>query len=288
MRLVEQRRHEVREKVRQTASVLASRKQSYAQREQDAGAAEEGQSSEEDAVHVTPVPVHVAPAPVHVAPAPIIGQPAAPVMGSPAAPPVGKLPAALTGYPTAATGSPTTPRSPEQLPVPRGAGTGLSAPTLASPADDVEWRSRVWVGHLGSWVTDASLRESFGVYGTIHKVFFMESRHPKVGLRAAFVTFATPAEAQGAIAGLHGKLLHEDDSKALVVRVSNPPLDKYGNKGRANSVATPAPATSPNSRAPPKEAAGPAGRAQSAAAAVGAPGEEAWEDLELAQALSLR
>ena len=97
----------------------------------------------------------------------------------------------------------------------------VSSEGAAQPSE--EHLSRVWVGHIPPDATEPGLREVFGQYGTVGKVHLMDSKHLKFGLRAAFITFSKPSDAQAAIAGLHEQKLSRSDLKVLLVRVSNPP-----------------------------------------------------------------
>lgn len=99
-----------------------------------------------------------------------------------------------------------------------------------SAAASNEHLSRLWVGHLPPSITEAKLREVFGAYGTVTKVYMLQhaghAQQKEFALVAAFVSMASAEEAKAALAGVHETNIDEtnpDAKKRVIVRVSNAP-----------------------------------------------------------------
>jgi len=64
---------------------------------------------------------------------------------------------------------------------------------------------RIYVGNLSRDVNDEELKEAFTGFGKVDSVNIIKDRFNNVSKGFAFVEMSVQAEAQAAIAGLHGK-----------------------------------------------------------------------------------
>jgi RNA recognition motif-containing protein len=64
---------------------------------------------------------------------------------------------------------------------------------------------KLYVGNLSRDVTEDDLRAAFQVFGTLDSVSIIKDRSNNVSKGFGFVEMAAKAEAEAAIAGLHGK-----------------------------------------------------------------------------------
>lgn len=66
---------------------------------------------------------------------------------------------------------------------------------------------RIYVGNLSRDVTEDDLREAFQTFGRLDEVSIVKDRSNNVSKGFAFIEMPEKAEADAAIAGLHGKEL---------------------------------------------------------------------------------
>ena len=64
---------------------------------------------------------------------------------------------------------------------------------------------KLYVGNLSRDVTEDNLREAFQAFGTLDSVSIIKDRSNNVSKGFGFVEMSVKAEAEAAIAGLHGK-----------------------------------------------------------------------------------
>jgi RNA recognition motif-containing protein len=64
---------------------------------------------------------------------------------------------------------------------------------------------KLYVGNLSRDVTEDNLREAFQPFGTLDSVSIIKDRSNNVSKGFGFVEMSVKAEAEAAIAGLHGK-----------------------------------------------------------------------------------
>ncbi|HEX9048865.1 MAG TPA: RNA-binding protein [Verrucomicrobiae bacterium] len=79
--------------------------------------------------------------------------------------------------------------------------------------------NRLFVGNLSFETTENDLQDAFSAFGTVTEANLMMDRTTNRPRGFAFVTMATPDEAQKAIDGMHGKDL---GGRALTVNVARP------------------------------------------------------------------
>jgi RNA recognition motif-containing protein len=79
--------------------------------------------------------------------------------------------------------------------------------------------NKLFVGNLSFNTTENDLQDAFAAYGSVTETNLMMDRMTNRPRGFAFVTMSSPAEAQAAIDGLHGKDL---DGRALTVNVAKP------------------------------------------------------------------
>jgi RNA recognition motif-containing protein len=88
--------------------------------------------------------------------------------------------------------------------------------------------SKLYVGNLAYSLTDDSLRQHFAEFGDVSSAKVMMDRDTGRSKGFAFVEMGSPAAAQAAIRGMHGKSV---DGRALVVNEARPREDKGGGYG---------------------------------------------------------
>jgi cold-inducible RNA-binding protein len=88
--------------------------------------------------------------------------------------------------------------------------------------------SKLYVGNLAYSLTDDSLRQHFAEFGDVSSAKVMMDRDTGRSKGFAFVEMGSPAAAQAAIRGMHGKSV---DGRALVVNEARPREDKAGGYG---------------------------------------------------------
>jgi RNA recognition motif-containing protein len=94
--------------------------------------------------------------------------------------------------------------------------------------------TKLFVGNLSFNTTENDLQDAFAAHGTVTEANLMMDRTSGRPRGFAFVTMATPEEAQKAIDALNGKAL---DGRSLTVNVARPPAERTGgfsHAGREN------------------------------------------------------
>ncbi|HNQ73369.1 MAG TPA: RNA-binding protein [Verrucomicrobiota bacterium] len=79
--------------------------------------------------------------------------------------------------------------------------------------------TKLFVGNLSFKTTENDLQDAFAAFGSVVEANIMMDRMTGRPRGFAFVTMASPEEAQKAIEGLHGK---EFDGRALTVNIARP------------------------------------------------------------------
>jgi RNA recognition motif-containing protein len=79
--------------------------------------------------------------------------------------------------------------------------------------------TKLFVGNLSFNTTENTIQEAFAAHGTVVEANLMMDRMTGRSRGFAFVTYATPEEAQKAIEAMHGAQL---DGRALTVNVARP------------------------------------------------------------------
>lgn len=79
--------------------------------------------------------------------------------------------------------------------------------------------NKLYVGNLPYSVTDTSLNSNFSAYGAVRSAKVMTDRDSGWSKGFGFVEMSTAAEAQAAIAGLHGTSV---EGRSIIVNVSRP------------------------------------------------------------------
>jgi RNA recognition motif-containing protein len=88
--------------------------------------------------------------------------------------------------------------------------------------------SKLYVGNLAYSLRDESLHQLFSEFGSVASAKVMTDRDTGRSKGFGFVEMGSPAEAQAAIRGLHGKSV---DSRDLVVNEARPKEDRSGGFG---------------------------------------------------------
>ena len=88
--------------------------------------------------------------------------------------------------------------------------------------------NKLFVGNLSFDTTENDLQDAFAAFGTVTEANLMMDRMTNRPRGFAFVTMATPEEAQQAITGMNGKQL---GGRALTVNVARPREDRPGGGG---------------------------------------------------------
>lgn len=89
--------------------------------------------------------------------------------------------------------------------------------------------TKLYVGNLSFGTTEGDLRNLFAAYGAVTSCSLIMDKFTGKSRGFAFVEMSTPAEAQKAIAELHGK---EVDGRALTVNEARPREDRPSGGGR--------------------------------------------------------
>ena len=88
--------------------------------------------------------------------------------------------------------------------------------------------SKLYVGNLAYSVNDDSLRQNFAEFGDVSSAKVMMDRDTGRSKGFGFVEMGSPAAAQAAIRGMHGKSI---DGRALVVNEARPREERPGGFG---------------------------------------------------------
>lgn len=88
--------------------------------------------------------------------------------------------------------------------------------------------NKLFVGNLSFETTENDLQDAFAAFGTVTEANLMMDRMTNRPRGFAFVTMATPEEAQQAITGMNGKEL---GGRALTVNVARPREDRPASGG---------------------------------------------------------
>jgi RNA recognition motif-containing protein len=88
--------------------------------------------------------------------------------------------------------------------------------------------NKLFVGNLSSNTTENELQDAFAAFGTVTEANLVMDRTTNRPRGFAFVSMATPEEAQKAIAGLNGKDLA---GRAIVVNIARPREERPGGGG---------------------------------------------------------
>jgi len=87
---------------------------------------------------------------------------------------------------------------------------------------------KLYVGNLSRDVTEDNLREAFQAFGTLDSVSIIKDRSNNVSKGFGFVEMSVKAEAEAAIAGLHGK---EFMGRSMDVNEARPRPESHGRSG---------------------------------------------------------
>jgi cold-inducible RNA-binding protein len=90
--------------------------------------------------------------------------------------------------------------------------------------------ARVFVGNLSFNVSEQEIQDAFAAHGTVVETHVAKDRMTGRSRGFAFVTMATPDEAQKAISALNGQ---EMGGRALTVNVAKPREDRPQGGGRS-------------------------------------------------------
>ena len=88
--------------------------------------------------------------------------------------------------------------------------------------------SKLYVGNLSYGVTSSDLNTMFAAHGSVTSAEVLQDRETGRSKGFGFVQMGTDAEAQAAIAALHGK---EHDGRALTVNEARPREERSGGGG---------------------------------------------------------
>jgi|SRR3974390_1086539 RNA recognition motif-containing protein len=88
--------------------------------------------------------------------------------------------------------------------------------------------TKLFVGNLSFNTTENDLQEAFAAHGTVTETNLMMDRMTGRSRGFAFVTYATPEEAQKAIAAMNGQQL---DGRALTVNIARPKEERPAGGG---------------------------------------------------------
>jgi len=93
--------------------------------------------------------------------------------------------------------------------------------------------TKLFVGNLSFNITENDLQDAFAAHGTVTETNLMMDRTTGRPRGFAFITMATPEEAQKAIESLNGSAL---DGRTLTVNVAKPREERStGGRDRAGS-----------------------------------------------------
>ena len=88
--------------------------------------------------------------------------------------------------------------------------------------------NRLYVGNLSYSMRDEHLQQHFSAFGHVASAKVMMDRETGRSKGFGFVEMSSPAEAQAAIQGLHGK---DVDGRALTVNLARPMEPRSGGGG---------------------------------------------------------
>ena len=88
--------------------------------------------------------------------------------------------------------------------------------------------NKLYVGNLSYSVRDENLQDAFAAFGQVDSAKVMSDRETGRSKGFGFVEMSSPAEAQAAIEGLHGRDL---DGRALTVNLARPKEPRSGGFG---------------------------------------------------------
>jgi cold-inducible RNA-binding protein len=88
---------------------------------------------------------------------------------------------------------------------------------------------KLYVGNLGSGVTDSDLEQMFGAHGSVRSAQVIVDRDTGQSKGFGFVEMGSDQEAQAAIAALNGK---DSGGRTLTVNEARPRTDGGGRGGR--------------------------------------------------------
>jgi len=88
--------------------------------------------------------------------------------------------------------------------------------------------TKLFVGNLSFNTTENSLQEAFSAHGTVTEANLMMDRMTGRSRGFAFITYATPEEAQKAIEAMNGAQL---DGRALTVNIARPKEERPAGGG---------------------------------------------------------
>jgi len=88
--------------------------------------------------------------------------------------------------------------------------------------------NKLYVGNLSYTVREDALQQQFSAFGHVSSAKVMMERDTGRSKGFGFVEMGSPAEAQAAIEGLHGK---EIDGRALTVNLARPMEPRTGGFG---------------------------------------------------------
>jgi RNA recognition motif-containing protein len=89
--------------------------------------------------------------------------------------------------------------------------------------------TKLFVGNLSFTTTENALQDAFAAHGTVAETNLMMDRSTGRPRGFAFVTMATPEEAQKAIDAMNGATL---DGRNLTVNVARPPTERSSGGSR--------------------------------------------------------
>jgi RNA recognition motif-containing protein len=88
--------------------------------------------------------------------------------------------------------------------------------------------NKLYVGNLPYSFRDQDMEEAFGQFGTVTSAKVMMERDTGRSKGFGFVEMSSPAEAQAAIEGMHGK---EHGGRGLTVNIARPMEPRAGGNG---------------------------------------------------------
>jgi len=106
-------------------------------------------------------------------------------------------------------------------------GSREQSKTALSTANH-QMSTKLFVGNLSFNTTENDLQEAFAAHGTVTETNLMMDRMTGRSRGFAFVTYATPEEAQKAIAAMNGQQL---DGRALTVNIARPKEERPAGGG---------------------------------------------------------
>jgi RNA recognition motif-containing protein len=88
--------------------------------------------------------------------------------------------------------------------------------------------SKLYVGNMSFKTSEADLRDAFGKFGSVTDVYIANDRETGRPRGFAFVTMASPEEAQKAVEAMNGAQL---DGRSLTVNEARPKEERTGGGG---------------------------------------------------------